>query len=311
MTASRSMILSRILLIIAGGYFLFSAYAKTVPITYFEFTISNQLSLPHGAAAVLARLLIGAEAALGLCMVFGFTGKARWVLKSALLLTLIFTGHLLFLLFRMGDEVNCGCMGVLAPMRPSWSILKNILLLVALAFALRHHKPIRNMALNLLSVGLLAAFLVLPFMLFPVAEKVEFPAEELMSATGPGEAVLDYRNGRHMVSFMSLTCSHCRKAAVRLEQIKTAAPELPMQVVFYKSTDAEEQQALLDDFLMETKMAHVPYQFIDYSVFMTILQATGETGVPAIYWLDEGRVERSLSIVELNGTELEHWLSGR
>lgn len=310
MTASKSQILSRILFIAAGGYFLFSAYAKTVPVAYFEFTISEQLPLGDWTVSGLARLLIGLEAALGLCMVCGITGKRKWVPRTAVLLILLFTVHLLLLLFRVGDDVNCGCMGVIAPMRPSWSILKNIVLLLALGVAIRYSKPVRRMEWNLLSLGLTIVFMVLPFMLFPIEEKPDFPAAQLKEATASEGTALDYHTGRHMVSLMSLGCNHCRKAAVRMQEIKAQAPGLPLQVIFYKSDDSTEQATMLEDFMVETGMTAVPYRFIEKGLFSEILRATGETGVPAIYWLDQGRVERSLSLSELNRSELEHWLSG-
>src|SRR5690606_6024742 len=60
----------------------------------------------------------------------------------------LFSVHLLILYFNQGNDVNCGCMGSMIPMKPIPSILKNIGMIVVLFIGLFFIKKSNNLQKN-------------------------------------------------------------------------------------------------------------------------------------------------------------------
>jgi hypothetical protein len=107
-------------------------------------------------AAFAARFLVGLEAGLGLMLLFNVFGSGKWIIKTAFALTAAFTIHLAILYFKVGNDVNCGCMGDWFYMPPLQSIGKNIVLLILLGMLWKDAKPNANKKLNWLGIAVIA-----------------------------------------------------------------------------------------------------------------------------------------------------------
>lgn len=282
---------------------MFSAYTKTQPIQYFEFTIVSQLPVSSFWAAYFARFFIGLEAGLGLLLLINVFGKGKWAVKAAFLLIVIFTIHLLILYFNLGNDVNCGCMGSMIPMSPLMSILKNLGILVLLGLIWRYSKTDYSNGQHWLASILVAAFVLAPFVLFPY-KTTTMNIEKLYGAQQAKVPQMNLRSGKHFVGFMSLTCPHCMDATKELDAWKKQNPSLPIFIVFGVPDEEQLRNELFDNFINETKMENLPYSFLDTKTFMEL----AGTSVPAMFWLDGNKIVRTVNIPDLNQKEFEMWL---
>lgn len=297
-----------LLSIVLGAFFIFSAYAKTVPsIQTFEFTISSQLHVPKLLAAWAARFFIGLEAALGLLMLVQTFGRKKWVLKLCLALMIIFSIHLIILWVTVGNEVDCGCMGSLMAMSPAASLLKNAGLIVGLLLLMRYYKQSEEKSLDFMALIVILGLIIAPYFIFPIQKSTRLVLSNLY--TDPIQAPqIDLRRGKHIISFMSLTCGHCRDAAKKIHQINLNNPSIPFYFVFPKSTNDSLQQIVFKDFMKETGDINIPYTFIDNNRFVKLLNEAGETGVPSIFWVTDSILVRKVNGEEINQKEMEAWL---
>jgi len=297
-----------LLSIILGCIFIFSAYSKTVPnLQSFEFTLTGQLHLPKMLAAIAARFFIGVEAAIGLLLLTSIFGKRKWVIKCCLALLVLFSIHLIILWATLGNDVDCGCMGTLIDMSPSVSLLKNAGLIIAVLLLLRYYKQDSEKTQDALALIVLFAFIIAPFFLFPIQKTLTLTLNELYMEASDAPKI-DLKKGKHIISFMSLTCSHCRDAAKKIHEINKANPEIPFYFIFPRGESDSLQHVAFEDFMKDTKDNKIPYSFMDYKKFVEVLNAAGETGVPTIFWVSDSIIVRKTSEPEINQKEIEAWL---
>jgi hypothetical protein len=109
----------------------------------------------------------------------------------------------------------------------------------------------------------------------------------------------ELRTGKHIIAYMSLTCPHCRKAAYMLHIIKKQWPEIPIYLVI--SGHPSQQK----DFFEETKADDLP--FLLYKDSEAFRQMAGD-GVPAIYWINNGVIEREATYLQLDPADIKDWL---
>jgi hypothetical protein len=115
--------------------------------------------------------------------------------------------------------------------------------------------------------------------------KVEIPKTEL-------------RKGKHVLAFMSLTCSHCRVAAKKFRLIKKNNPSLP--IYFVLNGDREKYAPFIED----TKADNIPYSYCLGKSFVQLASAS----LPRIYYIDNGVVVRKVDYFELNQYQIENWI---
>lgn len=304
MSQSRgSSLLIYIISAVLGCFFLFSAYTKTVPIAYFEYTLKSQLGFPELAAVYAARFFVGLEAGLGLLMLVNIFGRGKWVLKIALGLLLAFTVHLLILYFKLGNDVNCGCMGEDFYMPPLQSIAKNIGLIVLLLLVLKKARADHSKVQHWLGMALLAILIALPFILYPHQDKI-LPLEKLYE-DGPGDlSSQNLQKGKQFVCFLSLTCPHCVDAAGKLTEIKKADSSLPIHVIFADYTNDTIKADHLANFRKESGFEGIPYSFLTPKTFVELSGGA----VPAMFWTEDKKIVRKIGVSDINLKELQLWL---
>ena len=308
-------ILLIILSVLIGGLFIFSAWSKTEPIQYFEYTIESQVHLPHLLSSILARFFIGLEAGLGLLLAINIYGYRKWVIKACIALLFVFSIHLLYLLISHGNDVNCGCMGNIAPMSPTVSLLKNAGLLIVLFIILKWHNTLNlkgdkgdGVILDFGSMLVCAVIIVIPFLIFPTSQQIKLPLSRLHTTTTSQHPIVELRKGKHILCFMSLSCPHCRHAAKKMVALEKQNTSIPFYFALAGGTDSTRAERF-NDFKNDTKMTNnIPYHFMGNKDFVDMIKLTGSNGVPVILWMQDTTVVRKVNMDDLNLKEIEAWL---
>jgi len=285
-----------LLALATGAVFLFSAYTKMYPtIQAFEYNIASQAGWPYMAASIAARFFIGLEAGLGSLILFHYFGKNNWVLKAAFLLIAGFTFYLVWIWIKMGNNVNCGCFGNNIWMSASTSIIKNVVLLLAIGALIRWHKGITWS--NLIPVGHMICMFSLAYLLIPVFTHYKLNSADIY-AVPKYAPTIDLAKGKHIIAFVSPECSHCRKASAMIQGMMTKNPAIPFFLV------VADTAADLSDFWKETNAENVPHSRLAEDPFD---KYTGGE-YPQIIWVNNGMVEANTTYPELDQKTIEQWM---
>jgi len=303
-------IFSLIICIIVGAVFLYSAFTKLYPVEYFEYTFVDLGFANWHTAPFLARILIGVEAFTGLVLVFQIRIKEFSIPLAAVML-IIFCIHLAGQIILNGNEGNCGCFGNQLMMTPLQALIKNIVLLVLLFIARHYYADHGGLQLPkwLITVTVLLTLSV-PFILNPVdlaasvshdIKSLNYPLDVHWLYENPNDKPpeADFAEGKHIVAFFSVECSHCKLAAYKLHVMYKRNPSLPITMVL--NGDRDELPAFFD----ETKSADIPHVLYKGPNY---LKMSGPT-LPAIYWISNGIVVNKINYMQLSQDDIEKWLT--
>ena len=207
-----------ILRLLVGLIFIISGIAKLFPIepfenTFIELGISNWLMVPF-----LARIFVAFELFLGLSIIVNLwlKNKIYYIAQTTLI---IFTAYLIYLLFTKGNNADCGCFGNLIQLSPAVSILKNVLLLIALYFIPKQHSFSKA---KIWGFSIFVIAIALPLFLNPIGvhnvqgieveEQIDFSKLPPLYKTNQH---VDFSKGKKIVAFLSYKCQHCINAGIK------------------------------------------------------------------------------------------------
>ncbi|RYE23201.1 MAG: hypothetical protein EOP51_11285 [Sphingobacteriales bacterium] len=295
-------IIGLLVLLALSAVFLFSAYSKLDTIEPFEWTFLDLGAPGMVSASVIAHLFIGLEFAIGLFLLAHIYLKSvTYPLTIAILVLL--TGYLLLLIAQQGNNGNCGCFGDWIYMKPLAAVWKNLVMIAAVVLLMFIYpvKPYAGQEWIAACLGMAA--LVLPFVLSPLdldndPKSINRPIDLHALYEGNKQPHIDLRKGKHIVAFMSLTCPHCKKAAYLLHVLKKKHNDLPVYLVLNGHPDQ------LKPFFDETHASNVPYLF--YRDADEFKEMAGEY-VPAIYWINNGMVEKQSNYLQLDAPKMKEW----
>lgn len=305
-----------IILLALSAVFFYSAYSKSGiafekfyivgnegPFLSFQWTFVDLGINNIVIAGVIARLFVGFELLLGLLLLFHIFLK-QITYRVILVMLAVFTVYLLFVILTQGNNGNCGCFGDNVAMTPLQSIWKNVAMAaatIALIF-LYPVKPYKNQ--EIIAVLLFMVAMVTPFILNPIDldNKPESAQEAIdlspLYVKAPMPAA-ELRSGKHIVAFMSLTCPHCRKAAYLLHIIHHKNPDIPIYILL-SGPDKYEKE-----FFSETHAMDVPHLHVeDKAAF----EKMAGPYVPAIYWINNGVIEKKANYFQLDPKYMREWL---
>jgi hypothetical protein len=305
-----------LIVIILGCLFLLSAYSKLLgnhgnAIQNFEWTIAETGWFNFTTANILSRLIIIAETLIGLLLIFNISFNKKLFVAAGVLLVL-FSIYLLFIIKVYGMHGNCGCFGDTLPMTPIQAIIKNIIMLLLLALAFYLPEP--SFTINkilIFAIGITTPLLIAPpdFIYIKKKESVQnIPVnlDNLYTMAASQKPNINLREGKHLISILSTTCTHCKAAARKLGIMYRQNSKLPLYNII--SGDS----ASLHTFLAETRMGNIPYQLhYDYN-YISYLSALGTEGVayPKFIWLNNGKAIRlGNSYHNLDDNELNKWIN--
>lgn len=306
MNIARLIILS-MLSVLLGAVFIYSAYTKTLPIQTFEYTMVEFASLPWWLAAAAARLFVGLEAGLGVLILLNLYGKRKWVLKLSLGILMVFSIYLGYLWLTVGNDVNCGCFGDAIWMSPSSSLIKNALMILAVVLLIRYHTGIDGFIPHILAVLALLGFTAYPFYFFSLPDTqpsflnkdiYEIDLTPLYDSSRSDVPDVNLQEGKHIIAFMSLTCPHCKMAAYKMKLMKDNNSELPFFLVLNGDSTK------LEPFWDKTKAQSISHTMLLGPAFVNL----SGLRLPAIYWVNDSKVEASSNYITLDQNAIEEWL---
>lgn len=294
-----------------GLLFIYSGYTKLYPIEPFEFTFVDLGISGWRTAPFMARFFIGLEFLIGILLIFGlFLKRFTFFLTSGTLI--FFTIYLSIIIFTNGNNGNCGCFGNAISMTPLQAIIKNLVML-AICFLIYKYNSSFNygkMGKWLITVFILGSF-TMPHVLNYV--DFEYSSSYLTKKEEHFRLQLDslYKNatinippkklsqGKQIIAFMSMSCSHCRIAAKKMRLMKEKNQQLPIYFVLNGDTNK------IKPFFEDTKANNINYSILNGKSFVYL----AGLNMPAIFLVNNSIVENWITYLDLDQAEVEKWLN--
>lgn len=294
-----------------GGVFIFSAYTKLYPIEPFEYTFVDLGIGNWQMAPFISRLLIAFEFLIGALLILNIALK-RFTYKLGIITLLIFCVYLILQLIISGNKGNCGCFGTTIYMSPAKALLKNILMLVLFVVLYIFHTGFSfGRVSKYIVIAITLTSIALPFILNPV--QLDYSESYLNKPENNYKLELDtlYNNaylntppkelskGKYIISFMSLTCPHCRIAAKKVHIMNQKNPAIPFYFVLNGEND--KLKAFFDD----THTENIGHCMLKGSHFIYL----GGVSLPTILLVNNSVVEHQVDYIILDQQEIEKWLT--
>lgn len=294
-----------------GFVFLYSGYTKLNPIEPFEYTfvdlgISNWFLAPF-----IARFMIGLELFIGFLLIMGLFLK-RFTLKLTVISLIIFCIYLGLIMIYQGNHGNCGCFGTAIIMTPLQALVKNAIMLVICIILYVFYDGFNYQKAGKWLLGAALLFsLALPHVLNGInlnyseayltkkGDSFFLELDSVYKGAKIHTPPKTLSTGKHIMAFMSMTCSHCRIAAKKLRLIKEKNQAIPIYFVL------NGEYANIQPFFDDTKARNIDFCVLNGKNFMYL---AGQS-LPAIYLVNQSLVEHQVNYMELDQTEIEKWLS--
>lgn len=208
-----------------GLFFIVSAVLKLLSLDSFELYIYSFDIVNFVWSGLAARAIITCELLAGILLIIKVRYKEAWWL--AMLMLVGFSLLLIFvILFR--DDSNCHCMGDLVKIRPSISLVKNVIA-IGLLLLVRKEDDYRFRGRTLALAGAFVAALVPPFVMFPMdgvynlfaksngLEYSETDFNALMADSTMQD--VDLVDGNYIVGVISSGCGFCKTSCLKMSEI--------------------------------------------------------------------------------------------
>jgi len=294
-----------------GLLFIYSGYTKLYPIEPFEFTFVDLGVAGWKSAPFIARFFIGLEFFIGLLLIFGLFFKRFTIYLTASTLV-FFTAYLTIIIAINGNNGNCGCFGNAFSMTPLQAIIKNLVMLAACFFI---YKYIEGFQYKHFGKWIMSVFILFSFSIPHILNYVDFEysSSYLTKKEDHFKLELDslYKNatinippkklseGKQVIAFMSMTCSHCRIAAKKMRLMKEKNKNLPIYFVLNGDTNK------IKPFFEDTKASNINYTILNGKSFVYL----AGLNMPTIYLVNNSIVENWITYLELDQSEVENWLN--
>jgi hypothetical protein len=291
--------------ILIGSLFIFSGILKLFPIEMLELDLGYHTGMPEWLSMIVARLLIGFELVLGFLLIIRF--QERRTLKWAGAVLVFFSFYLIYLMIQFPGQDNCGCMGMIAPMSPLQSLLKNFGMLGLIVFLLAiKHSDIHPFLLRLQKglIVFVAVGVSLPFVL----NTIDWSKDEMRNSFQQSiqqnvlKGLKQKEKGTFVLAYISPHCIYCKMLARKWEWFKSRNQfETPMHVVFM----GQKIETDIQEFLDQTGLSVSSYSDMNDVDF---IQKT-HGSLPSIYVVQEGIVVQKDNFISFNERNLQSLLS--
>lgn len=284
-------IFCRIIAITIGIFLLFSALAKTQPISSFISTIYSHFPLQFTYVTLLAQFIVSLEAALGVMLIMGLNGWKRWVLWVTNILFIVFTIFVVYIWRKDGENADCGCLGEWVKLSPVATLIKNIILIFLTTFLLIKFKPIESKSRHIFTYVILVILFFYTFLFYPAELQVDRlyndenskPLPTLSDGTQP-----DLRSGQYILCFMSYSCKYCKSAAKIISEIYEKNKTLP--IIFIFSEKSKENIEGHELFFAELPYKEIPILYMNTDDFAYL----AGKGVPSIYLISDMVIDKKI-----------------
>ena len=277
--------------IAVGVLFVISAILKILGMAAFEMYLYEFQIVSFEVAAVVSRLIIAAELAVGIALL----ANIKWADYVAGAMLLVFSIFLIIQL-KMGNTGNCHCMGEVFDLSPDKSLSKNLMMMMLLFWGHRMEKHVKQsqkswiitvVVISLVSLVTVFAINRPDFMrLIKEREYSQEKLTELLQDKFPSAL-----EGDKVVCVLSTHCGMCKMAARKMEGIFTHygwQDDEILNVFSHTHETSKPIEERIDSFFVETKVKRRNVITMDHDSLYEVAPR-----VPTIFLLNDGVVQKT------------------
>ena len=289
--------------IAVGVLFIISAVLKLLGMAAFEMYLYEFGVVSFEVAAVLSRLIIAMELAVGVALLANIKW-ADYVAGAMLLFFSIF----LIVQVQMGNTENCHCMGEVFDLPPGKSLSKNLMMLMLLFWGyrmadyLKQSKKSWTITVSVISlVSVVSVFAINRPDFMRLVKEREYSQEkltELLQDKFPSAL-----KGDKVVCVLSTHCGMCKMAARKMEGIFTRYKWRDDEILTVFSHTYETSKPIeerIDSFFVETKTKRRNVITMDQDSLHEVAPR-----VPTIFLLNDGVVQKTYGYRNIYSGEFE------
>ena len=295
-------ILKIIIRIGIGVFFIASAILKLISIDNFELYIYSFNIFSFTMSGLAARAIIACELLVGILLIAKVKYKEAWWLT---MLMLVGFSLLLVYVILFRNDSNCHCMGDLVEIKPSLSLIKN-LLVIALMLLIRKEEDYRFRGrVTVLVIAILTAIAV-PFALFPMDNIYNLFSKTSTKSCNEAEfnsflqdsvmQDIHLEEGNYIVGVVSSGCEFCRIGCLKMSEMVTFNKIDSTKVLYFIWGDSTSVQ----EFRKETKSE--PFLYVPINPVKAIRITDG--AFPLFLFIQDGEVQRTADLRQLTEKEV-------
>ena len=295
-------ILKIIIRIGIGVFFIASAILKLISIDNFELYIYSFNIFSFTMSGLAARAIIACELLVGILLIAKVKYKEAWWLT---MLMLVGFSLLLVYVILFRNDSNCHCMGDLVEIKPSLSLIKN-LLVIALMLLIRKEEDYRFRGrVSVLVIAILTAIAV-PFALFPMDNIYNLFSKTSTKSCNEAEfnsflqdsvmQDIHLDEGNFIVGVVSSGCKFCRIGCLKMSEMVTFNKIDSTKVLYFIWGDSTSVQ----EFRKETKSE--PFLYVPINPMKAIRITDG--AFPLFLFIQDGEVQRTADLRQLTEKEV-------
>ncbi len=286
--------------LVLGVLFCISAILKAVSVEHFELYIFSLSVTSYDVSSILARLLISFELLLGIGLISNCYHRPVTILCA---LSLILFSAFLIWRITLDDSTNCHCFGDIIELKPSESIIKNIIFFLLLIPAWKNdiysHTPklwITGLAITAVTTSV---FLTLP----PdcLLRNHRNASQEINNSL-----LCDYLHvnqldsGIHMLCFYSTDCPYCHNCAGKIAGI-ISRNNVPMENILVVFMDKGENKTAKDTFFDKYGLGlHVNYTSLSPLDFIPLTNGS----MPLVVIIKDSTILKEYDYITVDETEI-------
>ena len=280
-----------------GLFFIVSAVLKLLSLDSFELYVYSFDIVNFVWSGLLARVIIACEILAGLLLIIKVRYKEAWWL--AMLMLAGFSMLLVYVIIFRNDS-NCHCMGDLVEIKPSISLIKN-LIAIALLLLVRTEDDYRFKGRKLALAGVFVAALVPPFALFPMdgvynlfskSDGLEYSETDFNALLADSTMQdVDIGHGNYIVGVISSSCGFCKTSCLKMSEIVSNNQLDSSRILYFVWGDS----AAVLPFQRETRTE--AFRYVRVNPFAAVRVVNGQ--FPTYLFVRDGAVEATADLRRL------------
>ena len=282
-----------------GLFFIVSAVLKLLSLDDFELYIYSFNIVNFAWSGIVARTIIASEILVGILLIIKVRYKEAWWLT---LLMLVGFSFLLIYVMIFRDDSNCHCMGDLVEIKPSISLIKNLVAIVLLLLVRTEDDyQFGPLGRKLAVIGAFVAAIVPPFALFPTDglynlfsksdgqdyNETEFHA--LMADSTMQDVHI--ADGNYIIGVISSGCGFCKTSCLKMSEIVDNNHLDTNKILYFVWGDS----ASVQPFQVETKTESFRYVMVNPVVAIRVVNGN----FPTYLFVKNGEVETTADLRHL------------
>ncbi len=295
-------ILKIIIRIGIGVFFIASAILKLISIDNFELYIYSFNIFSFTMSGLAARAIIACELLVGILLIAKVKYKEAWWLT---MLMLVGFSLLLVYVILFRNDSNCHCMGDLVEIKPSLSLIKN-LLVITLMLLIRKEEDYRFRGRVFVLVIAILTAIAVPFALFPMDNIYNLFSKTSTKSCNEAEfnsflqdsvmQDIHLDEGNYIVGVVSSGCKFCRIGCLKMSEMVTFNKIDSTKVLYFIWGDSTSVQK----FRKETKSE--PFLYVPINPVKAIRITDG--AFPLFLFIQDGEVQRTADLRQLTEKEV-------